>query len=136
MKIEKIMHVGVETVPATISVREAARFMKTFGRGGLPVATDDEVVGFVTDRDIVVRCLAEGKDPAETKVESVMTPKPLAVYAEQTVEDAVETMIGHAVRRLIVLDSEGQPKGLVTVEELAGVDDGGCYAERVLRQVS
>jgi CBS domain-containing protein len=74
MKVRDVMRTGVQAVQADVSVTNAARIMLEQDIGFLPVARDDRVVGALTDRDIVLRVIAEGRDPAETVVEEVMTP--------------------------------------------------------------
>jgi len=101
--------------PETETV-EAARLMRGFGIGALPVCVDDRVVGIVTDRDIVTRHVADG---GRTKlVGSIMTLDPVFVGPDDSVELAEALMAEHRVRRLPVCDGDGLV-GLVSVTDLA-----------------
>jgi CBS domain-containing protein len=73
--------------------------------GSLPICgEDDRLKGIITDRDIVVRCIAEGGDPSTTKVESFAEGKPVTIGADDSVEEALHAMIEHHIRRLPVID--------------------------------
>ena len=101
--------------PETETV-EAARLMRGFGIGALPVCVDDRVVGIVTDRDIVTRHVADG---GRTKlVGSIMTLDPVFVGPDDSVELAEALMAEHRVRRLPVCDGD-RLVGLVSVTDLA-----------------
>ena len=76
MKVRDVMTTGVQLIQADASVSNAAKLMLEQDIGFLPVARDDRLVGALTDRDIVLRVIAEGRDPATTAVEEVMTPEP------------------------------------------------------------
>ena len=84
---------------------DAARKMADLGVGALPVCGEgDRLTGMVTDRDIVVQCLATGGDPATTTAGSLARGKPVTIGADDPVEEALRTMASHQVRRLPVVD--------------------------------
>jgi CBS domain-containing protein len=101
------------------SVIDAARRMRDEGIGDVIVVDDDRVCGILTDRDIVVRGLAEECDPRATRVADVCSRELTTVRPEDTVNHAVRLMREHAIRRLPVVDAAGQPVGIVSLGDLA-----------------
>ncbi len=86
MKVQDAMTPNVGLVAPDSTAMAAAQLMRDLDVGALPVGNDDRLVGMVTDRDLVVRGLAEGADPASLKVQHCMTPQVLYCYADQPVE--------------------------------------------------
>jgi CBS domain-containing protein len=100
-----IMTAGAECASVNDSLVDAARKMSDLNVGALPICGDDNrLKGMITDRDIVVRCLAQGGDPGSTKVADLAEGKPVTIGADDSVEEAVRTMTEHGVRRLPVID--------------------------------
>jgi CBS domain-containing protein len=97
---------------------EAARAMRDHDVGTIVVLDDDEVVGIVTDRDIVVRGVAEERDPATTVLAEISSRELVTLSPDDTVDHAVELMRHHSVRRLPVVE-EGRPVGIVSLGDLA-----------------
>ncbi len=87
--------------------------------GCIIVAKDDRLVGVITDRDIAVRCVAEGHHPSETTAEQVMSPEILYCRDTDTADDVTKNMGENQVRRLAVLDADKRLVGLVTLGDLA-----------------
>jgi len=84
---------------------DAARLLKSIDVGALPICGEDQrLKGMLTDRDIVVKCLAEGGDPATTTAGQLAQGKPITIGADDDVREALETMRRHQVRRLPVID--------------------------------
>ena len=84
---------------------DAARLMASLDVGALPICgEDDRLKGMLTDRDIVVKCLAEGRDPSTTTAGDLAQGKPVTIGADDDIEEALETMRRHQVRRLPVID--------------------------------
>jgi CBS domain-containing protein len=101
----EIMTPGAECVGVKDTLVDAARRMKEFDVGALPICGDDNrLKGMITDRDIVVRVVAEGGDPGKTKVGDLAEGKPVTIGADDSVEEALATMSRHGVRRLPVVD--------------------------------
>jgi CBS domain-containing protein len=101
----EIMSSGVECASSTDTLADAAQKMRDLDVGALPICGEDNrLKGMVTDRDIVVRCVAEGKDPSSVKVEELADGKPVTIGADDSVEEALRTMSSHGVRRLPVID--------------------------------
>ncbi|MBA3909603.1 MAG: CBS domain-containing protein [Rhodobacter sp.] len=119
MEIEKVMHTPAEWVEADTPVAEAARRMQAADIGALPVGKDDRLIGMVTDRDLALKVLGEGRDPAKTTVEQVMTPGIIWCRTTQTVEDAVYLMEQKKIRRLPVIDDKKRLVGMLSLGDVA-----------------
>ena len=101
----EIMTGGAECVGENESLADAARKMRDLDVGALPICGEDNrLKGMVSDRDIVVRCIAEGGDPTTTKAGELAAGKPVTIGADDSVEEAMATMAQHKVRRLPVID--------------------------------
>jgi CBS domain-containing protein len=115
----EIMTGGVECVGEDESVLDAAKKMESLGVGALPICGDDErLKGMLTDRDIVVKVLAQGKDAASTKAGELGQGKPVMIGADDDVTELVRTMAQHQVKRLPVIDGH-QLVGMVSEADLA-----------------
>lgn len=101
------------------TIKEAASMMLNLGTGSLPIGNKEKLLGFVTDRDIVVRAVAKGLDPASTKVESIMTDKVLYCYEDNELKAIADNMKENEVLRLVVLDDNQMLKGIITHSQLA-----------------
>jgi CBS domain-containing protein len=128
-----------ETVSAKDTVLVAAQQMLEHDVGTL-VVTDaqGQPEGIVTDRDIVMRCVAEELSPAKTKVGEVMTGDVHTVYEDETLEAALETMADKEVRRLVVVNGAGRVSGIVALDDfleglVASVEDIGRLLRRQVR---
>jgi CBS domain-containing protein len=100
-----IMSSGADCAQSTDTLIDAAKRMRDLDVGALPVCGEDaRLAGMITDRDIVVRALAEGRDPGSTKVGDLADGKPVTIGADDSVEEALATMSKHGVRRLPVID--------------------------------
>lgn len=120
MRIREVMSSPVDTIAPNTTIAAAARKMRDANVGCLLVGSGDQVLGIVTDRDIVVRGLAEGKAPNRNKVWTVMSSEVLCCLEDQPVEAAARLMAEHGVRRLPVLDRAGRPTGVVSLSDLQG----------------
>ena len=117
-----VMSGGAECVGENESVAEAARKMKQLDVGSLPICgEDDRLKGMVTDRDIVVSVLAEGKDPDSTNAGELGEGKPVTIGADDSLSEALKTMADNKVRRLPVIDGH----------DLIGVVSQGDLAKEV-----
>jgi len=125
MKVKGVMTRGVECVRPDDTLQEAARKMKTLDVGPLPVCGDnDRIVGMVTDRDIVIRAVAEGRDPRTSKVQDAMTEGVCYCFEEDDVQEAARIMREEQIRRLVVLNSDKRPAGIVSLGDLT-TETGG-----------
>jgi len=101
------------------TVKEAARMMRDRDIGAVLVADRGQLVGVLTDRDIVVRGIAEKGDPSSTKVMDIVSKEVETVKPNDSVEKAVKKMRSKAMRRIPVVDERGKPVGIVTIGDLA-----------------
>ncbi|GAA2962719.1 CBS domain-containing protein [Streptomyces enissocaesilis] len=120
--VREVMTAGVAAVRPDASLVEAAQLMRAQDTGDVLVARDNQLIGVLTDRDIVLRAVADGIDPLTVGAESVCTPAPVCVGPDDEVSTAVTLMRQHAVRRLPVVE-DGLPLGVVSLGDLAGFPD-------------
>ena len=129
-----IMHRGAECISEHETLVDAATKMRELGVGALPICGDDDRLhGIVTDRDIVVKCLAVGGDPARTTAGELAQGKPHTVEAESDVAEALRVMSEHRIRRLPVIDNR-RLVGMISEADLArnlSEDEVGHFVETV-----
>ncbi|HQI02530.1 MAG TPA: CBS domain-containing protein [Deltaproteobacteria bacterium] len=119
MLLKDIMTKNPEEVPVIESVMDAAEKMKELNVGAIPVFKNDKVVGIVTDRDIAIRAVAEGKDPKDTPVMDIMSRNIISCPENTDLKDAAHIMEQNKVRRLIVTDQSGKAVGIVSLGDIA-----------------
>ncbi|MGI5471706.1 CBS domain-containing protein [Streptomyces sp. CA-132043] len=120
--VREVMTPAVTTVHPDASLVEAAQLMRAHDIGDVLVAEDGKLVGVVTDRDIVLRAVANGVDPLGVPCLAVCTPEPVTVGPEEPVSAAVSLLRRKAVRRLPVV-RDGAPVGIVSIGDLARAQD-------------
>jgi CBS domain-containing protein len=115
----EIMTDDAQCARADETLADAARKMRDLGVGALPICgEDDRLKGVLTDRDIVVRCVAEGADPTSTPVSELAEGKPVTIGADDPIDEALRTMIEYGVRRLPVIDGD-RLVGMVSQADVA-----------------
>ncbi len=119
MKVNEVMTYGVDYVRPDSTIREAAEKMRDKNEGVIPVFEGDEPVGMVTDRDIAVRAIAEGKNPVGTKVKEVMTPEVFFCTENMELEEATQIMEYKKIRRLLVKDEHRNVIGILSIGDIA-----------------
>ncbi|HML75777.1 MAG TPA: CBS domain-containing protein [Anaerohalosphaeraceae bacterium] len=119
MKVRDIMSSPVETIDVGESVVAAARKMKSHDIGVLPVMKNNRVIGMITDRDIVLRIVAEKEDPAQVSVGTVMTLNTVCCSEETDIEEAARLLEIKQIHRLLVLDKTKAVCGILSVGDLA-----------------
>lgn len=130
MKVSEVMSADVETVTPEQPIREAAQFMLRADTGAVPVLDSDNLVGMITDRDIAVRAVAEGRGP-DTPVREAMSEDVLFVYDDSDVEEAAMMMSDRQVRRLAVKSRDGDKLvGMVSLGDISrsDMDDAASVA--------
>jgi len=127
--ISEIMSDQVTYVGPQATVAEAARLMRDKDFGALPIADDDRLVGMLTDRDISIRVVADGKDPTTTTVREAMTPEVRYCFDDQTVEEIARNMGAQKVRRLPVMNRDKRLVGIVALGDLSKVASPQTTAE-------
>ncbi len=134
MKISEVMTTEIETVSADQTAREAAAFMLRADAGSIPVCEGDRVIGIITDRDIAVRGVAEGRGP-DTPVSELMSDGIICAHEDEDVDTVARRMSEEQVRRLPVVDAEERLVGIVSLGDLAR-ETSTKAAEQALEGVS
>ena len=119
MQIRDVMTADVSFVGPDTPILEIARKMRDGDIGSTPVIENDRLAGIVTDRDIVVRVIAEGGDVRTKTARDAMSPGILYCYADDSVEAVLENMGGQQIRRLPVVDRDKRLVGVVSLGDLA-----------------
>lgn len=137
MTLKDIMTPDPECIRPDDTLQKAASRMRDLDVGPLPVCgNDDRLAGMITDRDITVRAVAEGKDPKTTRVREAMTEEIVFGFEDQDLDDAARMMEQKQIRRLVVLNRDKRLVGIVSLGDIA-VDAGARpTASEVLREVS
>jgi CBS domain-containing protein len=120
--IREVMTTDPTTLAVSSSITEAARVMRDEDIGDVIVMDDGKLCGIVTDRDIVVRALADKRDPASTKLGDICSRDVTTLSPDDEVGDAVKLMTREALRRLPIVD-DGRPVGIVSLGDLAVTHD-------------
>ena len=114
-----IMTSDADCVQESQSILDAAKELASRDVGAMPICgEDDRLKGMLTDRDIVVKVLAQGKDPSSTKVSELAEGKPVTIGADDSIEEALHTMSEHRVRRLPVIDGH-ELIGIISQADIA-----------------
>jgi CBS domain-containing protein len=116
------------------SVVEAARLMRDENVGSLPLVDGDRLIGMVTDRDIALRVVAEGRDPGSVSVQEIASRNPVAAESATDLDDALRLMARHQVRRLPVTE-EGRLVGIISQADVAA-EVGDKQAGRLVEAIS
>jgi len=133
--IREIMTSNPSTVEADKTVVDAARIMKQEDAGVVPVTENGRLTGMVTDRDIAIRVVAEGKDPQSTSVREVASKDLVTVDPEQDLDEALRLMAKHQVRRLPVVEEDGRLVGVVAQADVARQGDD-TQTGKVVQEIS
>jgi len=120
-KVAEIMTKQLQCLKCDCTIFEAAQKLKSHSVGCIPVFENDmkNLVGVVTDRDIVVRCVAEGKDPKTTKLRDIMSTNLTCVDENESIEKVAHVMAKHQLRRIFVHGKDKQFAGIVSLADFA-----------------
>lgn len=119
MQLKDVMTREIEFCHPDCGLREAAERMKVHNVGAVPVCDGDRILGILTDRDITIRAIAEGRDPNSTKVRDIMTQEVACGYDDQDIHEGARLMEQKKVRRLPVLNRSHQLVGIISIDDLA-----------------
>ncbi len=119
LTVRDLMTTDVTTLQVETTIDKAAAVMRAKDIGDVLVADADRLVGLVTDRDIVLRAVADGRDPAVTTLGSIVSKQLVSVRADDSAADAARLMRDRAVRRVLVLDEDGRLLGILSIGDLA-----------------
>lgn len=128
MNVNSCMSTDVRLASPGESIREAARMMKEIDAGILPVGENDRIIGMITDRDIAMRAVAEGKGP-DTTVSDVMSREVLYCYDDEGLDDVARQMRELQIRRMPVLNRDKRLVGIISIGDLAITDDTARAAD-------
>ena len=136
MQVSEVMNRNVVSIDPGESVALAARLLSRHNVGSLPVCSPGgRLLGIVTDRDIVLRCVAPEEDPKDVPVRSVMTRNPSSLFPEDDIRQAAQLMSLHQVRRLPVTD-QGKLVGMLSLGDLARCGKAEMEVSRALTDIS
>lgn len=132
----EMMHEGCQCIGEHDSLEEAARMMRDLGVGSLPICGDDNRLhGIITDRDIVIKCLAEGGDPRTMTAGDLAQGKPVIVSDDSDLRSVLQSMTEHQIKRMPVIDHDShQLIGMISEADLARhleEDDLAEFVEKV-----
>lgn len=119
MIVKECMTKKVELGTPDMTLREAALKMRDGDFGILPIQKNDKLVGMITDRDIAIRCVAEGADAKKLKVGEVMTEKVLYCFEDQSLDEVAKNLGENQIRRLPVVNREKRLVGILALSDLA-----------------
>ncbi len=135
MRCSKIMTKNVRTAAPGMTLRDAAAMMRDGDMGSVPVVDDGKLVGIITDRDIVVRAIADGKNAA-TEVGEVMTKNLFTVGSDDFVFEAVRLMGDKQVRRIPVVGPSGELAGIISMADVALETEDELEIAETLEEIS
>ncbi|MEO5373591.1 MAG: CBS domain-containing protein [Alphaproteobacteria bacterium] len=119
MQVREFMTKDIQLVDPETLLKDAALKMREADTGFLPVGENDRLIGTITDRDIAIRAIADGKDPCKAKVRDAMTDELYYCYEDQPAEEAAAIMSEHQIRRLPILNRQKRLVGVVSLGDLS-----------------
>ncbi len=119
LQVKDVMTLNPQCVSPTTTLSDAAKIMAKIDSGFLPVCDNDRLVGTITDRDIVVRAVNEGKDPKSTLVKDAMSDKVVYCFEDDETDFAIQKMKAKQVRRILVLNKNKRLTGVISLGDLA-----------------
>ena len=136
MTVAEVMSRGLDPVDPDATVQEAATQMAELDVGAVVIGTADEIAGILTDRDIILRLVVDGKNPAEVAVRDVMSATVYSCAADDIVESVLNEMRERQIRRMPVFDENRRPVGIVTLSDLAKAVDSPEQIKETLRDIA
>ena len=134
-KLKDLMSRDVQIISPDGTIKEAAQQMRKGNFGMMPVGENDRMIGAISDRDIAIRAVAEGKDPS-TKVREVMSEGIVWAYEEDSVDDAAKLMGDRQIRRLPIVNADKRLVGIVALGDFAVVSADIEVAGEALSEIS
>lgn len=136
MQLKDVMTRDIQDIAPESTLKNAAETMRALDVGALPVCENKKLIGIITDRDIAIRAVADGRDPNQTKVRDAMSGPLLYCYEDEDIASAVKLMEEKQIRRLPVFDRRQQLCGLVSLGDLATRVQNDRLSGEVLGRVS
>lgn len=118
MSLKKLMTEDITSLPSTATVLDAAKFMTDMNVGSVIITDADSPSGLITDRDVVSKVLAQGKDSKTTKIGEIMVSPVVTISEDKDIIDATKLMSSHGIRRLPVTDSTGKLTGVISLDDV------------------
>ena len=134
--VRDVMTPDPKCVSERDSILQAARIMRDEDTGVVPVVDGKKVIGVITDRDIVVRVVADGKDLNSVKINEVMTKQVRSVKEDQSVDDVLKLMSGSEIRRVPVVNQGNEIVGIISIGDLSTRTDKDDKVGRAVEQIS
>lgn len=128
--VSEVMNTRVVSISSHEQITKAAQLMSQHNIGSIPVVDNGQIKGMLTDRDIVLRCVAQGKDPSHVKAGDIMTTGTVYITPHQSVDDAVRMMSYEQIRRLPVVE-DGKLAGIISLADLARMRDHTEVAQAI-----
>jgi CBS domain-containing protein len=135
MLVRHVMTEAPRSLSDDMTAADAAGIMRNFDVGAVPVTRDDELIGLVTDRDLVLRVVADRQDPSAIKLGDIATASPVTISPDAKLSEARELMANHRVRRLPVVKS-GELVGILSLGDLALNDRSERAVGEALEEIS
>jgi len=135
MQLREVMTPNAEVIPPDATIGDAAKKMRDLDVGALPVCDGNRLCGMITDRDIAIRAVAEGRD-SHTPVRDSMTEEPICCFEDQEYEEAAALMREHQIRRLPVVNRDKDLVGLVSLADLTLKGDDDSVTTSTFEDVS
>jgi len=118
MFLKELMTEDVTYLPSTASVLDAAKFMTNMNVGSVIVADGESPSGLITDRDVVAKVIALGKDSSTTKIGEVMVSPVVTISEDKDIIDATKLMSTHGIRRLPITNEQGKLAGVISLDDV------------------
>jgi len=134
-KLKDLMSRDVQVISPDGTIKEAAQHMRKGNFGMMPVGENDRMIGAISDRDIAIRAVADGKGPSTT-VREVMSEGIVWAYEDDSVDDAVKIMSEHQIRRLPIVNADKRLVGIVALGDFAVVSSDIEAAGEALSEIS
>ncbi|KAB7619546.1 CBS domain-containing protein [Alkalilimnicola sp. S0819] len=136
MQVHDIMTPEFQACSPRATLRDAAQMMRDLDVGILPIASGDELVGVVTDRDICCRGVADGADPEAVMVQEIMSQPLLRCYEDEDVAEAARLMEDRQVRRLLVYNRQERPVGVLAQADIALNPETARFVTELVHDIS
>jgi CBS domain-containing protein len=136
MKAKDIMTTAVKCISPDMRIQDAAKEMKTLDVGFLPVCESERLIGTLTDRDIALRVVGEGKNPQDCKARDVMTSDVYWCYDDQTADEVADFMAEKEVRRVLILNRNKRLAGVISIGDLSKARGEQEKAGKTLKEIA
>ena|SRR5215467_6013796 len=136
MNIQQIMSRNVVCIEPALPIAKAAEKMRDLDIGFLPICENDRLLGCITDRDITIRSVAQGRDPRLAPVSEIMSPEVFHCYEDEDIDNVARYMPENEVRRLVVLNRQERLVGVVSLGDIAKASGEKELAGKTLGQIA